>query len=400
MKIKSEAWHSFPSTGDFELGLGNITRSTQYFLVKPEREHEKLEGLVVYIPGFGSDAGDYRFHFCRKIAEQYGYAAMTVDYHCLFCRPETPDKVDFEPQDIKEIEKLFLKYDLPFQGKTVQEGLDFLNTYLVEHNLTVQVTATILPEKEEYQSGGMLQALDIINAVEHAIQHEAIPSDNIILVGSSFGGYIANLAAKLAPNTFSAVMDNSSWAYPNYAYVVGRECNQHEFSQRWQSNVLTRLFVKTPWTLKKGFPFTFDENRTNIRSFSPEQVAQQGQYSSPTQYIFVHSETDQVAQTGQKIQMAESMIQVGMNVHMEVYGQKDVDGNYVKNLNHGMDLSMLTFFEKALPAITLNDVGKKTDFVRQSQICYDSHQYRYCFDFSSFPVKASVTTVNHLERSE
>ncbi len=380
---------SFATTPDFELGFEHCARQTEYRLAMPDGDPQ---GLVVYIPGFGEDAGDYRDVFSQKIAQQHHLAAMTVDYHCFYSRPDDLQQaLVFEAEDVALIEKLFISQNLPFEGSSPQEGLQALNRHLVEIDKSAQITATIKPGKEEYQNGGVMQALDIINAVEHALKNNPhIPAENIILVGSSYGGFIANLASKFAPNTFRAVFDNSSWATPHFGYVVGREYGLSEFNHQLHSHISVQCYVRSAWTLKKNLPNTFDGKRFYVRGFTTEQIAELAKYQPQTFYYFIHAENDTVASTESKIQMAREMIQHGMQVQMEVIEAADVDGQYIKTIEHGMDLSMLTFFSKAYQYIAGYQPETVNDFAKQSIIHYPSAECVYEFDFSSFPVKGRV----------
>ncbi|WP_373018325.1 DUF2920 family protein [Thiomicrorhabdus sp.] len=383
----SEENVQFSTTPDFELGLEHCSRQTDYYLVKPS---EPPKGLVVYIPGFGGDAGDYRHVFCRKVAEQFGLAAMTVDYHCFYSRPELEDSVVYEGEDVALIEKLFLQSQLPFSGDSVEEGIKILNGHLAKNNLQANITGTMKPGKGEYQNGGVMQALDIINAVGNVLQDQEIPVDNVILVGSSYGGYIANLAAKFAPNTFRAVFDNSSWATPHFGYVVGREYGVPEFKEKLHSNITLNLFIRSAWTLKKDLPYTFDGKRFHIRAFTEAQIEQYASYHPETYFYFIHAVDDKVASTEDKIQMARQMIGNGIKVQMEVIEPEDVDGQYVKTIAHGMNLSMLTFFGKAYDHIQAHQVSSGNDFMEKSRVSYVSSECRYEFDFTDLPVTAKV----------
>lgn len=378
---------NFSTTPDFELGFEHCSRQTDYLIAQPT---EQAKGLVVYIPGFGADAGDYREKFCLKVAEKYGLAAMTVDYHCFYSRPKVQDSTVYEAEDISLIEKLFITNNLPFSGDSIEEGVEVLNNHLASSNRKASITATLIPGKDEYQNGGVLQALDIINAVGHAIEKYSIPVDNVILVGSSYGGYIANLATKFAPKTFRAVFDNSSWAQPNFTYIVGREYGKEEYIHNVHSNIATKFFLRTAWTLKKGLPNTFDGKRFYVRTFSEEQIGQLSEYQPETYYYFIHAEKDRLALTEHKIQMATFMIHRQMNVHMEVIEASDVDGQYIKTIEHGMNLSMLTFFDKAYAHIKNHYICLENDFMNRSLIGYDSADCCYEFDFSTFPVKGRV----------
>jgi len=89
--------------------------------------------------------------------------------------------------------------------------------------------------------------------------------------------------------------------------------------------------------------------------------------------------------------MATYMIQRKMNVHMEVMEAADIDGQYIKTIEHGMNLSMLTFFDKAYTHINEHTISLENDFMNGSVVDYDSGDHRYEFDFSTFPVTGRVT---------
>ena len=383
-----ETKNYFKTTADFELGMANHQRETDYFMVKDDAK--KPDGLVVYVPGFGEDGkGNYAEVFCRKMALNYNLAAITVNYHCRFCRKVKEEYIAYETEDISKIEKLFLRHQQPFQGATVAEGVQALNQYLASSNQTENISATLLPEKNEYQNGGILQALDIINAVEDALKnYPDIPHNNIILVGSSYGGYIANMATKIAPRTFRAVFDNSSWVHPNYTYLVGREINLAEVSVARHSNITTVFYVKSAWTLKTNLPNTFDENRFEIRDFTEKQLSEMLAENLQTFYYFVHAENDYIASTEDKINLVKTMVKKGINVYLAVMGKEDIDGKYVKNAEHSMGLSMLELFARGYTEIKDHKVSKETDFDLGSKITYPVKDYQYVFDYSEFPIKA------------
>ncbi len=386
----TESEIKYKTTADFELGFANHKRETTYSMVEPAK---KSVGLVVYIPGFGKDlSGNYAEVFCQKIAEKYSLTAISVDYHCKFSRNTDESSIHYEAEDIAQIEKLFLAHKQPFQGSTVAEGVQILNKYLADTNQQAKISATLLPGKNEYQNAGVLQALDIINAVEHVLLNNPnIPAENVILIGSSYGGYIANMATKIAPNTFRAVFDNSSWASPHLTYIVGREVGACELSLKLHSNITTGFYVRSAWVFQKGLTNSFDANRYEIRNFSSGQLEEMFSKGLKTYYYFVHAESDNIASTEQKVNMAKKMTSLGLNVHMEVLGKEDVDGVYVKNINHGMNLSMLTLFDKAYSKLKMIENDKKdtkNDFSLKSKHIYKMDDYQYVFDYKSFPVKA------------
>jgi hypothetical protein len=211
------------------------------------------------------------------------------------------------------------------------------------------VPCTLYPSKNEYQNFGLLPALDHIFAINDLyMRYPHIPK-TIYAIGSSYGGYIANLISKLAPCTLNAVFDNSSWAAPNLRYIKGQELGWHEVAGNLFPNVMLELNVLSPWTHLSFMPNYFNGDRRLIRSF-PENhlnvMANAG--NQKTIYRCVHAKEDSVSNTEEKIKLVNGLRGNGFDVQMEIYSEADIDGRYIKHMEHGMGLSMRMFFARAL----------------------------------------------------
>lgn len=263
------------STNDFEFGI-NKKRKCKYKIFNPH--HTK--GLVVYIPGFGVDLGEYTEVFCKKISEKFSLATMSVEYFCIHCRPSIGAEIEFELEDINQFSGILAQE----QGK---DTIEKIVTYTEKNNIRINANASLKPKKGEYQNFGILAAIDTINCIKDATDKFSFNKNNIILIGSSYGGYIANIATKIYPGLIRAVFDNSSWAQPNLAYVVGRELNKPEFILKISEKLSLNLFVKSPWTLKANLPNSFSGDKYLIRSFDYGQVKQMfNNGGGDTFYIF------------------------------------------------------------------------------------------------------------------
>jgi len=398
MKNITSQTETFTTSGDFELGLGEIDRQSVYYSTRPRdsvtRSDSVNSTLVVYIPGFGNDAQFYRKVFCKKISEKYGFHAMTVDYHCLYARSEDPKDLTFETEDEMDIDQILKKHQIEFQS---HEGMlsifERLNKVLQRKGIKERFTATLNPQKEEYQNGGILAAMDIINAIHDWKQKTDLDNPRVILIGSSYGGYLANLVSKIVPSLITAVIDNSSWAKINTAYIIGRDLKIPEHTIQPWSHIQIAYYVKSAWTQQKGLPNSFDGSRFEIRSFTPLQIEQMAKHNSKCFYFFTHAHKDNIALTEDKIKMATDMLNHGMKVHLEVYDETDVDGHYIKNMNHGMDMSMLTLFDKALTLINQQLEHTTIETWQPTSITYRSEDKCYQFDFADNGVRGKVKAV-------
>lgn len=334
--------HTIEAHADFEFG-SDIKRTVDYAVAIPD--DGKIVSLVVYIAGFGEDAGSYRKKFQDHICREYHMACLSVDYHCIFSRPDTGAAVKIEMETLKLLRSI--------TGLSQQASMDELMLKAAEMKADpttpLIVPGTLYPGKNEYQNFGLLPALDHIFAINDLfIQYPHIPK-TIYAIGSSYGGYIANLISKLAPCTLNAVFDNSSWAVPNMKYIKGQELGLTEFTGILSSNVVLELNVLSPWTHLPFMPNYFNEDRKQIRSFPEDHLnvmADTG--NKKTIYRCVHAKEDTVSNTEEKIKLVNVLKKMGFDVQMEIYSEADIDGRYIKHMEHGMGLSMRMFFARAL----------------------------------------------------
>lgn len=367
---------SIAATSDFEFGV-NKRRNCIYHIYN----QQYTNGLVVYIPGFGADLGSYTENFCKKISEKYKIACLSVEYFCLYCRPEIGAEIEFEPEDKAKIATIIQTC----QGKTY---IDRLIDCTEKKKSALTAIASLKPKNEEYQNFGIMATLDIINCLKDAVDRFALDRNNIILIGSSYGGYLANLVTKIYPGLIRAVFDNSAWANPNLRYVVGRELNLPELGLQVTDKLTLHLYVKSPWTLKEGLPNSFAREKIAIRSFTQDQIQQMAaQGGLDTFYVFYHSIIDAIAPTSEKIDMVQALVQCHFkHIHLEVMEENDVDGTFIKSLDHGMGLSMITFFDRAYSQLQQAGVPFQAGD-EHACIQYTHEQATYSFYLRETPVR-------------
>jgi hypothetical protein len=367
---------------DFEFNA-NLKREIDYFITIPENN---VKGLVVYIAGFGADAGEYRKKFSSYIADKFSMACLTVDYHCFFSRPASGGKINIEPGVLKLLQTL--------TGCTNNESIDTILAKVSQMNPgrkePVVIPGLIYPDKNEYQNFGILPALDHIYSINDVlINYPQIPK-KIYAIGSSYGGYIANLISKLAPRTLNAVFDNSSWAKPNLNYITGRESGSAEFVLQYSPNILISLNVLSPWSQYLFMPNGFNHDRFIMRAFPRHHLRIMKEIGNlKTVYKFIHAENDLIANTGDKKLLVEDMKREGFDVDFKVYSQKDdIDGEYIKNLSHGMGVSMRRFFDVCYDGIEKN-INEETivdyDFKHRFEFLCQSQKYIVDYEGSKQP---------------
>lgn len=356
-------FHTISTHCDFEFA-SNTLREIDYSISIPANP----EGLVVYIAGFGDDARTYRTSFQQYVRDKFSLACLTVDYHCFFSRTDNGGSLAIE----LPVMNLLRSLTGCGNNESVDDVLLKASQLRVDSAIPLRVPGLLIPAKNEYQNFGLLPALDHIFAINDVLRRYSNIPKKIYSIGSSYGGYIANLISKLAPRTLNAVFDNSSWAIPNKRFIIGHDLGLPELTAELTPNIVIEGNVLSPWSSFDFMPNAFGKSRILMRSF-PEThlVVMKKTGYGKTVYRFVHSSGDEIANTDQKKSLVNQMKLNGFNAQIEVFSSSDIDGRYIKNMDHGMGLSMRQFFAKCFEeskSLIIDD--QRTDFDFEHSIEY------------------------------
>lgn len=169
--------YSVDSCDDVEL---NIKRESKLEFRLTYDDSKEIEAIVCIISGLGGDIDDnlYIEEYC---ARNYNVAVLSVNYHCIGNRPQTGASFY-----INELDRLILKTSLEAIGiqlpvdmqnlKTYDEFycvVDFVNKFIeklkkekeLSEDYCLYLSVGLEPTKNEYQNYGIMQAMDIINAI-------------------------------------------------------------------------------------------------------------------------------------------------------------------------------------------------------------------------------------------
>ena len=240
----------------------------------------------------------------------------------------------------------------------------------------------VIPPFDEYQNFGVLQALDHINVLMEIQKSdfEFIDSYPTILMGSSHGAYIANLVAKIIPSKIDCVIDNSSYVNPPIKYICGKYVNplDPEYMIKYP-NVIVNCFVKTHWRKDADSFYNYSKDRELIRSLSyknhNEMIAKVS--DAKIRYVSYHSAYDKLALYDDKVLFYKQLKELGFDARLKtVSTQEQVDGKFIKNLEHGLSMSMKELANHELPeALKIKSASSKKDFesisYRCDEISYD-----------------------------
>lgn len=378
-----------PSCSDFELDIKR-TQKLRYQYTYPTSK--KLNGIVFLIAGFGADTNsEYSKKLRAHIAKKFSVVAVSVEYHCFNSRPANGAQLVFDTSDInlikENLNKNYIHYsdnESPHELLTKWENTfkEYKEQGKVDKDLKSIITMTINPKNEEYQNFGIMQALDHINVLNDLenMPFNFIKNSSVTLMGSSHGGYIANLTAKLAPSKIDCVIDNSSYVKPPLNYIVGKDTDmlKPEFMIA-QEHLQINCFVKTPWTNNNVMPNYFSEDRYRIRDISDKKhLEYMSSLSKRTKYISYHSSKDGIAPINDKIELYDTLNKLGFDAELHVVKDDiQVDGKFIKTLAHGMEMSLKELANRELPnALKCNSNEKNYS----NDISYKCDQVEYRFE--------------------
>ncbi|QOP42155.1 DUF2920 family protein [Sulfurimonas marina] len=388
---------------DFELNIKRESKLTYHISYKADNKHN---GIIFLIPGFGEDASvEYQKKLLTHITEEYGLLSVFVEYHAIFSRPTNGAIISFDEKDGIRLIDIIKKYNVVLDENdlSVKSILLALNRSLPKDNEEI-ITATLYPAKNEYQNFGILQAIDILTVLydlKSSGYGELIEHSPIIAMGSSHGGYIANLLAKLAPNTFDFIIDNSCYVKPPLKYIVGKEhdITRSELKTKY-SNFILSSYTLTHWTKDPQSKNHFSNSAYEIRDLTNQSHLneQLKTYNSKTSYISYHSKYDQyIAPYDDKLEYVNHLKEYGTHyTFMTIESEDQIDGKLIKNLDHAMGASNKEILRNTLPSLLTENINSgKTDLCNQSIISYTtSENNTYEFRFSENNISARITSAS------
>lgn len=383
---------SIKSCDDFEL---NLERSQNLSYKYSYPKSKKLQGIVFIIQGFGADP-DYMDNLRLFIAEEFSVVAVDVYYHCFFSRLENGANLEFDNIDTLILQDIIDKYKIDFSGvKDINTNsvlqnmneqigkLKALGTF--KNDFKQQIPITIIPKNNEYQNFGIMQAIDHINVLLELenMPFDFVPNHSVSLMGTSHGGYLAYLIAKLAPHKIDNVIDNSGYVKPPLNYFLGKETNilSPEYRLSYEHIVLD-CFVQTLWTTNNKSKNLFTSDHYRIRDLNDStHINQLNASENKIRYVSYHSAQDGIAKIDDKITLYKELNALGFDAELNIIEKESqIDGKFVKTLSHGMSMSLKELARKELPkAIKIQTQKQK----QNNTITYKCDNFTYLFEYKN-----------------
>lgn len=372
------------SCDDVEL---NIKRTSKLEYRISYDDEKEIKAIVFIIGGFGANANISFLDFDREyIAKNFDVVAVHVFYHCFCQRRSDVEKystlADFTKDDLKLIEKVLRKYNIPcdqLANNTVVSHCEYLSEIMTElkmlnrlpYDFEERLSATFIPSRGEYQNFGIMAAIDHINALKDLVKRFPKLADlPKIYGGGSYGGYLSLLIAKIAPWYVDGVIDNSGTVLPLLRYIIGRDLEQFDFIFN-DPNTLIEMFTKTYWTREdENSPYFFANENYMIRSLLNSHLIIQVNVNKNIVLVSYHSSKDEfnTSKDKQTLFLAYKELGYDATLHL-IKDESEIDGRFIKDLNHGMRITDRALFRKELP-LMLEKLQKRKSFMQENSISY------------------------------
>ncbi|EAK5790011.1 DUF2920 family protein, partial [Campylobacter lari] len=186
-----------------------------------------------------------------------------------------------------------------------------------------------------------------------------------------YGGLIALMCAKIAPWYVDGVIDNSGAALPPLHYIVGRDINGYDCKVSGANAVIYGI-IKTYWTRKDpNSPYYFADENYLIRALlNKDHLILQAQKNKDIIYVSYHSAKDfYLTPVTHKIQLMDIYKILDYEVIFHLIDEVNIDGKFIKNLEHGCGISDKALFNKELP-IMLEKLKDKKFSMKRNSISY------------------------------
>ncbi|EAI6735412.1 DUF2920 family protein [Campylobacter jejuni] len=371
------------SCDDVEL---NIKRTSKLEYRISYDDEKEIKAIVFIIGGYGANANIYFLDSYRNyIAKNFDVVAVHVFYHCFCQRRSDVEKYSaftiFTKDDVSNLSQVLLEIgvNINVNLENAQQCYELLNQNIttlksqgkLAQNYQAKFTSTFVPPNGDYQNYGIMAAIDHINALKDLVKRFPKFADlPKIYGGGSYGGYLALLIAKIAPWYVDGVIDNSGSALPSPMFILERESGQYDYFEEYPHNKIG-FFIKTYWNADVGSKYFFHTENYLIRIIpNLAHLTIQANVNKNIVLVSYHSLKDpfNTAKDKQTLFLAYKELGYDATLHL-IKDESEIDGRFIKDLNHGMRISDKALFRKELP-LMLEKLQKRKSFMQENSISY------------------------------
>ncbi|EIT1002325.1 DUF2920 family protein [Campylobacter jejuni] len=371
------------SCDDVELGIKRTSKLEYRISYDDEKD---LKAIVFVIGGYGANTNIYFLDSYRNyIAKNFDVVTINVFYHCFCQRRSDVEKYSaftiFTIEDLSNLSQVLLEIgvNINVNLENAQQCYELLNQNItalksqgkLAQNYQAKFTSTFIPPNGDYQNYGVMAAIDHINALKDLVKRFPEFADlPKIYGGGSYGGYLSLLIAKIAPWYVDGVIDNSGVCLPFLACILGREMNQGEFYFEGSGHRLY-CFVYKYWNRNMNSSYYFGDENYLIRAvLNSNHLKIQANIDSDIVFSSYHSIQDMGAPVQNKIELYKCYQELGYDATLHlIKDENDIDGRFVKSLEHGLRMTDRALFRKELPLMLEKLQGRKS-FMQENSISY------------------------------
>ncbi|MCV3525396.1 DUF2920 family protein [Campylobacter lari] len=381
--LKNETYF-IDSCDDVELGIKRKNKLEYRISYDDEKT---MKAIVFIIGGYGANIDLSIMDFNREfVAKKFDVVAVNVLYHCFSCRINEKDKKYsanflFDSETVIKLKNTLNMFKINIDGMNAFNAGEYFK--ILDANITslkqkdclnkdykIFLSLDLCPPNDEYQNYGIMAAIDHVNVLKDIIKKypkfKTLPK---IYSGKSYGGYLSLLIAKIAPWYIDGVIDNSGEAMLLLGYIIGKDLNNVDAFYHGQ-NYTIGAYLKTLWNADRNSPYCFKDENFLIRTlFNKDHLLIQANKSKNIIYTSYHSSADEMTSYEYKTQFMEFLKALGYEVNFHLIKEEDIDGKFVKNLDHGCGITDKAMFNKELP-LMLEKLKDKTFDIKEDSISY------------------------------
>ncbi|EAL7569942.1 DUF2920 family protein [Campylobacter jejuni] len=372
------------SCDDVELGIKRTSKLEYRISYDDEKD---IKAIVFIVGGFGANANISFLDFDREyIAKNFDVVVVHVFYHC-FCARQSIDQ-KYNPKlipnqdDLERVNGILKNINLGHLSVNkdnfeqiiplIEQKVNKMKQAgLVDESQKIELSCDFIPPNGDYQNYGIMAAIDHINVLKDLVKRFPKFADlPKIYGGGSYGGYLSLLIAKIAPWYVDGVIDNSGSALPSPMFILERESGQYDYFEEYPHNKIG-FFIKTYWNADVGSKYFFHTENYLIRIIpNLAHLTIQANVNKNIVLVSYHSLKDpfNTAKDKQTLFLAYKELGYDATLHL-IKDESEIDGRFIKDLNHGMRISDKALFRKELP-LMLEKLQKRKSFMQENSISY------------------------------